>query len=79
MSPRPSNPRPCPPATAVPPESRNGHARALSPCASARSRCLQRWHARPPTVDYSPSEQPATSYPWRRHLRESNNLLLLFL
>ena len=58
MTPRPSHRRPCPPATAVPPERRNGHAQALSPGASARSERLQRDHAKLPTADSSRSDQP---------------------
>ena len=79
MSPRPRNRKPCPPATAVPPERRNGHAPALSPGASACSGRLQRGHARPPTADDSRSDQSAAPYAGRRHLGESNHLLLLLL
>ena len=77
MTPRPSHRRKSPPTTAVPPERRNGHAQALSPGASARSGRLQREHAQPPTAGYSPSDQPTTPYAGRRHLGESNHLLLL--
>jgi hypothetical protein len=79
MSPRPSNRSQCPPATAVPPERRNGHAQALSPGAYARSGRLQRGHAKPPTAHYSRSDQPTAPYAGRRYLGESNHLLLLLL
>ena len=79
MSPRPSNHRPCPPATAVLPERRNGHAQALSPGTSARSRRLQRGHARLPTADDSRSDLPIAPYAERRQRRKSNLLLLLLL
>ena len=79
MSPGPSHRKPCPPATAVPPESRNGHARALSPGAYARSGRLHRGHAEPPTPDDSRPDQPSVPYAGQRHLGESNHFLLLFL
>jgi hypothetical protein len=79
MSPRPSNPSPCPPATAVPPERRNGHGQALSSGAYARSGRLQKGHARPPTADYSLPDPPTAPYAGRRYLGESKHLLLLFL
>jgi hypothetical protein len=79
MTPWPSNRRQGPPATAVPPQSRDGHAQALSPGASARSGRLQREHARPPTADSSRSVQPTAPYAERHHLGESNHLLLLLL
>ena len=77
MSPRPCNRSQCPPATAVPPQSPNGHAPALSPGASARSGRLQRGHVKSPMADYSRSDQPTAPYAGRRHLGESNHLLLL--
>ena len=79
MSPRPSNCKQCPPATAVPPQSPNGHARALSPGAYARSGRLQEGHAKPPTADYCRPDQPTAPYAGRRYLGESKHLLLLFL
>ena len=79
MSSRPSHRRPCPPATTVPPERRNGHAQVLSPGAYARSGRLHRGHARPPTADYSRPDQPSVPYAGQRHLGESNHLLLLLL
>jgi hypothetical protein len=79
MSPRPSNRSQSPPPTAVPPQSRNGHAQALSPGASASSGRLQKGHARTPTADYNPSDQPTAPYAERRHLGKSNLLLLLLL
>jgi hypothetical protein len=79
MSHRPSNPSPCPPATALPPERRNGHARALSPGAHARSGRLQRGRARPPTAHYRRSDPPTAPYAGRRYLGQSKHLLLLFL
>jgi hypothetical protein len=51
----------------------------LSPGASARSERLQRGHVRPPRADYSRSDQPTAPYAGRRHLGESNHLLLLLL
>ena len=79
MSPPPSIRSPCPPATAVPPERRNGHAQALSSGAYARSERLQSGHARPPTAHYSRPDQPSAPDAGRRHLGESNHLLLLLL
>jgi hypothetical protein len=79
MNPLPSNRSPCPPATAVPPEPRNGHAQALSPGAIARSGRLPREHAQPPTAHSSRSDLPTAPYAGRRHLVESNRLLLLLL
>jgi hypothetical protein len=79
MSSPPSNRSPCPPVTAVPPERRNSHAQALSSGAYARSERLQSGHAKPPSADYSPSDQPSAPDAGRRHLGESNHLLLLFL
>ena len=79
MTPRPSHRRQCPPATAVPPESRNGHAQALSPRASIRSGRLQSGHAKLPTADSSRSDPPTAPYAGRHHLGESNHFLLLLL
>jgi hypothetical protein len=79
MSPPPSHRRKSPPATAVPPERRNGHAQLLSPGASAPSGRLQRGHAKPPTAEDRPSDQPAAPYAGRRHLGQSNHFLLLLL
>jgi hypothetical protein len=89
MTLRSSNRRQSPPATAVPPERRNGHAQALSPGASAHSGRLQKWHAKPSTADYTSSDQPlarrsspetaAAPYAGRCHLGESNHFLLLLL
>jgi hypothetical protein len=79
MSHRPSSRSQCPPATAVPPEPRNGHAQALSPGAYARSGRLQSGRTGSPTADYSPSDQPSAPYAGQRHLGESNHLLLLLL
>jgi hypothetical protein len=79
MSPPPSHHRKSPPATAVLPERRNGHARALSPRASAGSRHPQEWHARPPTVGYRPATQRTTPHAGLCYLGESNHLLLLLL
>ena len=79
MSPRPSNRSQYPAVTAVPPECRNGQAQALSPGAYARSGRLHRGHAKPPTADYSRPDQPSAPYAGRRHLGESNRLLLLLL
>ena len=79
MNPGPSNRRKSSPATAVPPQRRNGHAQALSPGASARSGRLPRGHAEPPTPDDSRPDQPSVPYAGQRHLGESNHFLLLFL
>jgi len=79
MSPPPSNRSPCPPATVVPPERRNGHAQALSSGAYARSGRPQEGHAKPPTADYCRPDQPTAPYAGRRYLGESKHLLLLFL
>ena len=79
MSPRPRNRRLCPPATTVPPERRNGHARALSPGASVRSGRLRKEHAKPPRADCRHSDQPTAPDAGRRHLGESNHFLLLLL
>jgi hypothetical protein len=79
MNPRPSNRKPGPPATAVPPQRRNAHAQALSPGASARSGRLPRGHAKPPTADHSRSDQSRAPDAGRRHLGESSHLLLLLL
>jgi hypothetical protein len=77
MSHRPSNRSRCPPATAVPPERRNGHTQALPPGAYARSGRLQRGHARPPSAGYCHSDPPTAPYAGWRHRGESNHLLLL--
>jgi hypothetical protein len=79
MSPRPCHRSQCPPATAVPPHSPNGHAQALSPRAGAGSRRLPRGHTRPPTADSSRSDLPTAPNTERRHLGESNHFLLLLL
>jgi hypothetical protein len=79
MTPRPTNRRPCPPATAVLPQSRNGYAQALSPGPSARSRRLQKRLAKPSTADCSRSDQPAAPHAGQRHLGNSHHLLLLLL
>src|ERR1019366_435536 len=79
MSPRPSNSKSGPPATAVPPHSPNGHAQALSPGALARSGRLQRAHVSRPTAGSSHSDRPTTPYAGRHHLGKSNHLLLLLL
>jgi hypothetical protein len=79
MSPPPSQHRKSPPATAVPPQSRNGHAQTLSPGAGTHSRHLQRGRARPPAADHSRSDRSTTPYAGRCHLGKSNLRLLLFL
>jgi hypothetical protein len=79
MTPQPSNRRPCPPATAVLPESRNGHAQALSPRLCARSQRPQPGQPSPPGAGYSPSEPRPTAYAGQRLLGKSGDLLLLLL